>query len=150
MLQFFAKSGFPCPCRRNPSDHFLRCINSDFDVVKKSFLESRGIRVRMRSHFYCHSIFVTLKWCSFAALIKLMVTQIFPSFFIIGNPRIVRSFDYLGSSRDQSKACWEIQVVRVCNKGKNKDSRNLIYCKHFIFQCCLFTCLNDLKSIFYT
>lgn len=32
-IEFFAKAGFPCPSRRNPSDHFLRCINSDFDKV---------------------------------------------------------------------------------------------------------------------
>ncbi|XP_057954679.1 ABC transporter G family member 15-like [Malania oleifera] len=32
-LQFFAETGFPCPSRRNPSDHFLRFINSDFDNV---------------------------------------------------------------------------------------------------------------------
>ncbi|VAH15468.1 unnamed protein product [Triticum turgidum subsp. durum] len=31
--QFFAETGFPCPSRRNPSDHFLRCVNSDFDDV---------------------------------------------------------------------------------------------------------------------
>ncbi|CAL9071458.1 unnamed protein product [Musa acuminata var. zebrina] len=31
--KFFAEVGFPCPSRRNPSDHFLRCINSDFDHV---------------------------------------------------------------------------------------------------------------------
>ncbi|XP_014493690.2 ABC transporter G family member 15-like [Vigna radiata var. radiata] len=31
--QFFAKAGFPCPSRRNPADHFLHCINSDFDAV---------------------------------------------------------------------------------------------------------------------
>ncbi|PWZ22313.1 hypothetical protein Zm00014a_005800 [Zea mays] len=31
---FFAQAGFPCPPMRNPSDHFLRCINSDFDKVK--------------------------------------------------------------------------------------------------------------------
>ncbi|XP_062172082.1 ABC transporter G family member 15-like [Alnus glutinosa] len=42
-IEFFAKSGFPCPSRRNPSDHFLRCINSDFDVVTMSLLESRRI-----------------------------------------------------------------------------------------------------------
>ncbi|KAJ1702101.1 hypothetical protein LUZ63_001880 [Rhynchospora breviuscula] len=31
---FFEQAGFPCPPLRNPSDHFLRCINSDFDKVK--------------------------------------------------------------------------------------------------------------------
>ncbi|GAV67897.1 ABC_tran domain-containing protein/ABC2_membrane domain-containing protein, partial [Cephalotus follicularis] len=34
--QFFTEAGFPCPNRRNPSDHFLRCINSDFDVVSET------------------------------------------------------------------------------------------------------------------
>ncbi|CAA0813228.1 ABC transporter G family member 15 [Striga hermonthica] len=32
-VKFFAEVGFPCPSKRNPSDHFLRCINSDFDLV---------------------------------------------------------------------------------------------------------------------
>ncbi|WCJ33444.1 ABC-2 type transporter family protein [Euphorbia peplus] len=32
-IQFFADAGFPCPTRRNPSDHYLRCINSDFDKI---------------------------------------------------------------------------------------------------------------------
>ncbi|PHT46332.1 ABC transporter G family member 11 [Capsicum baccatum] len=32
--EFFAEAGFPCPSFRNPSDHFLRCVNSDFDKVK--------------------------------------------------------------------------------------------------------------------
>ncbi|PKA60145.1 ABC transporter G family member 11 [Apostasia shenzhenica] len=32
--EFFAQAGFPCPPLRNPSDHFLRCVNSDFDKVK--------------------------------------------------------------------------------------------------------------------
>ncbi|XP_020587494.1 ABC transporter G family member 12-like [Phalaenopsis equestris] len=31
--KFFSEVGLPCPIRRNPSDHFLRCINSDFDRV---------------------------------------------------------------------------------------------------------------------
>ncbi|KAK9130098.1 hypothetical protein Sjap_010585 [Stephania japonica] len=29
--QFFAQNGFPCPPMRNPSDHYLRTINKDFD-----------------------------------------------------------------------------------------------------------------------
>ncbi|MCL7034465.1 hypothetical protein MKW94_026469 [Papaver nudicaule] len=29
--QFFALNGFPCPTMRNPSDHYLRTINKDFD-----------------------------------------------------------------------------------------------------------------------
>uniref|UniRef100_A0A0E0FBJ9 ABC transporter domain-containing protein n=1 Tax=Oryza meridionalis TaxID=40149 RepID=A0A0E0FBJ9_9ORYZ len=29
--EFFTQSGFPCPHQRNPSDHFLRTINKDFD-----------------------------------------------------------------------------------------------------------------------
>ncbi|KAK7396229.1 hypothetical protein VNO78_17087 [Psophocarpus tetragonolobus] len=32
-LKFFADAGFPCPTRRNPSDHFLLCINLDFDLI---------------------------------------------------------------------------------------------------------------------
>ncbi|WMV12599.1 hypothetical protein MTR67_005984 [Solanum verrucosum] len=31
LLQFFALSGYPCPTLQNPSDHFLKTINSDFD-----------------------------------------------------------------------------------------------------------------------
>ncbi|ONK56744.1 uncharacterized protein A4U43_C10F12300 [Asparagus officinalis] len=41
--EFFAKAGFPCPSLRNPSDHFLRCINSDFDKVKAALEGSMKI-----------------------------------------------------------------------------------------------------------
>ncbi|CAI0374919.1 unnamed protein product [Linum tenue] len=32
-VKFFAESGYPCPTRRNPPDHFLRCISPEFDQV---------------------------------------------------------------------------------------------------------------------
>ncbi|XP_039032839.1 ABC transporter G family member 12-like [Hibiscus syriacus] len=40
--KFFAEVGFPCPSRRNPSDHFLRCINSDFDIVEETLKTLKG------------------------------------------------------------------------------------------------------------
>ncbi|KAI3473618.1 hypothetical protein Pfo_031423 [Paulownia fortunei] len=42
--EFFADAGFPCPALRNPSDHFLRCINSDFDKVKATLKGSMKLR----------------------------------------------------------------------------------------------------------
>lgn len=42
--EFFALAGFPCPSLRNPSDHFLRCINSDFDKVKATLKGSMKLR----------------------------------------------------------------------------------------------------------
>ncbi|KAH0671353.1 hypothetical protein KY289_025846 [Solanum tuberosum] len=30
--RYFALNGFPCPTMRNPSDHYLRTINKDFDI----------------------------------------------------------------------------------------------------------------------
>lgn len=38
--EFFANAGFPCPPMRNPSDHYLRHINSDFDRVNNSLTNS--------------------------------------------------------------------------------------------------------------
>ncbi|KAK6945768.1 ABC transporter-like, ATP-binding domain [Dillenia turbinata] len=36
--EFFAINGFPCPTRQNPSDHFLRTINMDFEEdMEKGF-----------------------------------------------------------------------------------------------------------------
>ncbi|CAN6588994.1 unnamed protein product [Malus baccata var. baccata] len=43
-FQFFAQAGFPCPALRSPSDHFLRCINSDFDKVKATLKGSMELR----------------------------------------------------------------------------------------------------------
>ncbi|QHO16276.1 ABC transporter G family member [Arachis hypogaea] len=46
--EFFAQAGFSCPALRNPSDHFLRCINSDFDKVKATLKGSMKLRVLRR------------------------------------------------------------------------------------------------------
>uniref|UniRef100_A0A7N0RJG5 ABC transporter domain-containing protein n=1 Tax=Kalanchoe fedtschenkoi TaxID=63787 RepID=A0A7N0RJG5_KALFE len=38
--EFFEWAGYPCPSWQNPSDHFLQCINSDFDAVVKTLNSS--------------------------------------------------------------------------------------------------------------
>ncbi|KAK6925577.1 ABC transporter-like, ATP-binding domain [Dillenia turbinata] len=47
-VEFFAEAGFPCPSKRNPSDHFLRCINSDFDAVKSTLTGSQRIHYEIQ------------------------------------------------------------------------------------------------------
>ncbi|XP_048225751.1 ABC transporter G family member 15 isoform X2 [Ricinus communis] len=42
-IKFFAEAGFPCPTRRNPSDHFLRCISLDFDIINEVLLRSQNL-----------------------------------------------------------------------------------------------------------
>ncbi|CAD5315233.1 unnamed protein product [Arabidopsis thaliana] len=54
--KFFGEAGFPCPSRRNPSDHFLRCVNSDFDNVTAALVESRRIN---DSSFSLHQLHET-------------------------------------------------------------------------------------------
>jgi len=34
--QHFAAAGFPCPALKNPSDHYLRAMNADFDLLKST------------------------------------------------------------------------------------------------------------------
>ncbi|BAT10023.1 Os10g0163290 [Oryza sativa Japonica Group] len=36
--EFFASNGYPCPPMRNPSDHFLRTVNKDFDKARSHML----------------------------------------------------------------------------------------------------------------
>ncbi|XP_027351091.1 ABC transporter G family member 15-like [Abrus precatorius] len=40
-LNFFADAGFPCPTRRNPSDHFLLCMNLDFDFITATLAKTQ-------------------------------------------------------------------------------------------------------------
>ncbi|KAJ8769518.1 hypothetical protein K2173_005121 [Erythroxylum novogranatense] len=37
--EFFSSNGFPCPNLTNPSDHYLRTINKDFDTVQEQWLD---------------------------------------------------------------------------------------------------------------
>ncbi|XP_058731422.1 ABC transporter G family member 1-like isoform X1 [Vicia villosa] len=53
--QFFASNGFPCPTLYNPSDHYLRIINKDFDQdieegLGKGFITEKAIDVLVNSY----------------------------------------------------------------------------------------------------
>lgn len=63
-LQFFAEAGFPCPSRRSPSDHFLRCINSDFDIVTATLKGSQRLRVCLIFHHIYHANFQFSLFCT--------------------------------------------------------------------------------------
>ncbi|KFK35849.1 hypothetical protein AALP_AA4G044900 [Arabis alpina] len=52
--KFFGEAGFPCPSKRNPSDHFLRCVNSDFDDITATLIESRRITDSSFSLYQLH------------------------------------------------------------------------------------------------
>ncbi|KAL1547452.1 ABC transporter G member 15 [Salvia divinorum] len=49
-LEFFSEAGFPCPETRSPSDHYLRCINADFDYVNTALIGSQRIRGTQDMH----------------------------------------------------------------------------------------------------
>uniref|UniRef100_A0A0D3H3S5 ABC transporter domain-containing protein n=1 Tax=Oryza barthii TaxID=65489 RepID=A0A0D3H3S5_9ORYZ len=40
--EFFASNGYPCPPMRNPSDHFLRTVNKDFDKDRVTIGRNRA------------------------------------------------------------------------------------------------------------
>ncbi|KAL6133974.1 hypothetical protein ACLB2K_066207 [Fragaria x ananassa] len=40
-VKFFSDAGFPCPTRKNPPEHYLRCISSDFDKVITALILSQ-------------------------------------------------------------------------------------------------------------
>ncbi|CAN6719174.1 unnamed protein product [Malus baccata var. baccata] len=46
-IKFFTDAGFPCPTQKNPPDHFLRCISSDFDKVLAALMLSQRINFKM-------------------------------------------------------------------------------------------------------
>ncbi|KAM7523762.1 hypothetical protein LguiA_013664 [Lonicera macranthoides] len=53
--EFFALNGFPCPALRNPSDHYLKTINRDFDMDIEEELggtisSSQAINVLFKSY----------------------------------------------------------------------------------------------------
>jgi len=49
LVQFFADAGFPCPTRKNPPEHFLRCVSPEFDSVA-ALTQSKTVNVSIATH----------------------------------------------------------------------------------------------------
>ncbi|BAT91171.1 hypothetical protein VIGAN_06248400 [Vigna angularis var. angularis] len=77
-MQFFAKAGFPCPSRRNPSDHFLRCINSDFDAVttKITASQTRQEEVSLSTAEIKATLIEKYRWSEYATTSRERIKEI--------------------------------------------------------------------------
>ncbi|XP_031122874.1 ABC transporter G family member 15-like isoform X2 [Ipomoea triloba] len=91
-VQFFAEAGFPCPSRRNPSDHFLRCINSDFDIVTATLKGSMRLRETHKSDYLMNMA---------TAEIKAMLVEKF------------RRSEYGARARSRMKELSKIQDIEI-------------------------------------
>lgn len=84
-VEFFAQAGFPCPSRRNPSDHFLRSINSDFDKVTATLRGSYGTRqiqrlsdplMNMETAQIKATLIEKFKWSEYAGRVRRRIQEI--------------------------------------------------------------------------
>ncbi|CAI8617150.1 unnamed protein product [Vicia faba] len=123
-VEFFAKAGFPCPSRRNPSDHFLRCINSDFDTVTSTMMASRGTHEQetlapsmMNLSIAATKAILTEKyrWSEYATCARARIKQ-------------MSNFDgrdYEGKSKSQAK--WWKQLSTLTQRSFVNMSRDVGY-----------------------
>ncbi|CAH1452021.1 unnamed protein product [Lactuca virosa] len=102
-IEFFSDAGIPCPSRRNPSDHFLRCINSDFDRINATL---QGSQRQWDTKGICDTILS----CSTTAHIKGMLVHKF------------KSSKYAADARTRIKEISTIKGLVVDRMGGSKAS----------------------------
>ncbi|KAF5208205.1 Abc transporter g family member [Thalictrum thalictroides] len=125
-VQFFADAGFPCPSRRNPSDHFLRCINTDFDVVTATLKGSQRFRVIEQS------ILDPLMHFATAEIKDLLVEKYKHSEYAATAKRRIRDVFLTQGGRDArtsigSQASWWKQLYILTQRSFVNMSRDMGY-----------------------
>lgn len=124
-IEFFADAGVPCPSRRNPSDHFLRCINSDFDRINATLQGSQRLR---DTQIICTS---TLN-CSTTAQVKGMLVYKYNSskYAAAAKARIKEISNIKGLVVERmkgSKASWWKQLTTLTKRSCVNMSRDFGY-----------------------
>ncbi|XP_052115539.1 ABC transporter G family member 15-like isoform X2 [Arachis duranensis] len=121
---FFGKAGFPCPSRRNPSDHFLRCINSDFDTVTTTIMASQRIHEQ-------NSLTPSLGNLSTAAIrAKLIERYRWSEYATAARTRIkqISNFEgYDGESKSKNQPKWWKQLTTLTHRSLVNMSRDVGY-----------------------
>lgn len=124
-IEFFADAGIPCPSRRNPSDHFLRCINSDFDRINATL---QGSQRQWDTKVRCASILS----CSTTAHIKGMLVNKFKSskYAAAARTKIKEISTIKGlmvERKSGSKASWWKQLTTLTKRSVINMSRDVGY-----------------------
>ncbi|MED6220321.1 ABC transporter G member 15 [Stylosanthes scabra] len=108
-VEFFGKAGFPCPCRGNPSDHFLRCINSDFDAVTTTIMASQRIH-EQKSYMNLSTAAVKAKlieryrWSEYATAARTRIKQI-------------SNIEGYGENKNKRQAKWGKQLTTLTRRS---------------------------------
>ncbi|CAL9049680.1 unnamed protein product [Musa banksii] len=123
--KFFAEVGFPCPSRRNPSDHFLRCINSDFDHVNATMKGS------MKLHEEAESSIDPLSKLGTSEIKAILIQRYKSSEYAMATKRQIQDISKIEGlifeSEKGSQASWWKQLRTLTKRSFANMSRDIGY-----------------------
>lgn len=125
-VEFFDEAGFPCPRKRSPSDHFLRCINSDFDIVTATLIGSQKYDQReasrssdalnnMATSEVKAKLIEKYRWSKYAQRAKAKIKEI----------SIIQEVE--GKTGQSSKVGWWFQLWTLTRRSSVNMSRDIGY-----------------------
>ncbi|CAI0439643.1 unnamed protein product [Linum tenue] len=119
-VKFFADSGFPCPTRRNPPDHFLRCITPEFDQVFAALKQTQ------RRNYVVSYLDIKQTAEIRATLVAKYKASIFPE---IARKKIqeLRRIGKQQQQQQRPKQCWWKQFCTLTHRSILNMSRDLGY-----------------------